>query len=194
MPAYDWSCLVCDATNSASSEGCAICGCPARTNGKDIAARRAQYLGLPTPATDTPAPPTGHSLGTWVVIALFALGGLQGLWQLAFGVSVPMDAPAEVRDYMATSGLFEHLLRFVHALASLGIAWLLYRLRRSVLKFLWIYIAVSAIVMMVQLVFSEKLRLFWASVGWWPLLASVVVWALVLGYLYRVRAQGRLRV
>jgi hypothetical protein len=39
-PAYQWACLACDASNSASAARCTACGCPSHATSKDIEAHR----------------------------------------------------------------------------------------------------------------------------------------------------------
>lgn len=192
MPSYSWSCLVCDASNLAGSEVCASCGCAASVSGKEIAARKAALHGEPTAHLPARTVPTGHSFGTWALVVLFAVGALQGFWYLIAGVPVPANAPTAAQEYVANTGLLEKAWRFAGAITSLGIAWLLFRLKRLALTLLWAYIGATSAVLLVQLAFSEASREFWAALGWWPLFVSVSLWAVPVVYLHRVRAQGRL--
>lgn len=192
MPSYSWSCFVCDSSNLAGSEVCASCGCPASVSVKEIAARKAVLHGEPTAHPPVRPVPTGHSFGTWSLVALFALGAIQGFWYLFAGVPVPANAPTAAQEYVANTGLLEKAWRFAGALANLGIAWLLFRLKRLALTLLWAYIGATSAVLLAQLAFSEASRAFWSALGWWPLFVSVGFWVVPVVYLHRVRAQGRL--
>jgi hypothetical protein len=192
MPAYSWSCLVCEGSNPAGSEACTSCGCPATVSGKEITARRAALHGDTTTHPRARVTPTGHSFGTWAFVVLFAIGALQGFWYLIAGVAVPEAAPAAVQKYASNAGPIEKVWRFAGALTSLAIAWLLFRLKRSALTLLWAYIGATSAVLQAQLAFSEASRAFWSALGWWPLFVSVGLWAVPVVYLHRVRAQGRL--
>lgn len=192
MPSYSWSCLVCDASNLASSEVCTSCGAPARISGKEIAARKAALHGEPSAHQPVRTPPTGHSFGTWALVVLFAVGALQGFWDLIAGVAVPANAPTAIQEYASNIDPLEKAWHFAGALTSLWIAWLLFRLKRLALTLLWAYILATSAVLLAQLAFSEASRAFWSALGWWPMLISVCFWAVPVVYLHRVRAQGRL--
>jgi hypothetical protein len=192
MPAYSWSCLVCEGSNPAGSDACASCGCPANVSGKEVAARRAALHGGTAAHPPPRSAPTGHSFGTWVLVALFAVGALQGFWYLLAGVPVPEDAPAAVREYASGFGPIEKAWRFAGAVTSLAIAWLLFRLKRFALTLLWWYVGATSVVVLAQLAFSESSRALWSALGWWTLVVSVAFWVIPVAYLHRVRAQGRL--
>lgn len=47
MPAYNWQCQVCEASNWASVTCCAHCGCPAEVSAREIDARKRVYVPRP---------------------------------------------------------------------------------------------------------------------------------------------------
>jgi predicted membrane protein len=128
----------------------------------------------------------------WCLIVIEALGSIESVWAVTFGVKVPPAISASLASVSTDLKWLHVPVALVGAMLSALMAWYFYNMSRKLFAVAYAKLGLAIAGTILQLIFNAPLRHWVASTGLWPLLISPIICIALIAYVHYLDGNDRL--
>jgi len=136
--------------------------------------------------------PKRRGVIVWCLIIIEALGSVESVRAVVFGVKFPPGVPPSLANAATDMNWLQIPITLAGGVLSALMAWYFYKMSRKLFAIAYGKLGLAIVATILQIILNAQLRNWVAGTGLWPLLISPIICIAVIAYVHHLDGNNRL--